>query len=189
VEERPNDIGLAPRPSGRKVTRINIPTQQKCALSGLQIRAEVQFVWSSKRALANLLDNRSRAHQRPEVRSFCVVSTSDSGRDQRLLEKDAQLLVRGTDAYGRRLTTAQQTALGVPDRSIVPLIVTNARLFNANYDPRDVLLDTGQLLIKPILDISPIECVRFRKALTAANRQRRRRIKQWDNPWINLDFA
>jgi hypothetical protein len=102
--------------------------------------------------------------------AFCVVSTSESGKDQRLLEKDAQLLVRGTDAYGRHLTPARQTAMGVPDRLIVPLIVTNARLFNANYDPRDVSLDTGQLLIKPVLDISPIECVRFRKAFTAANR-------------------
>jgi hypothetical protein len=76
--------------------------------------------------------------------AFCVVSTSDSGKDQRLLEKDAQLLVRGTDAFGRYLKPEKKHALGDPDRVIVPVIVTNAKLFSANYDPNDVSLDTGQ---------------------------------------------
>jgi hypothetical protein len=102
--------------------------------------------------------------------AFCVVSTSDSGKDQRLLEKDAQLLVRGTDAYGRYLKPGKKNALGEPDRVIVPVIVTNAKLFNANYDPNDVSLDTGQLPVMPPPDISTLEWVRFRKAFTAANR-------------------
>lgn len=34
--------------------------------------------------------------------AFCVVSTSASGKDQRLLERDAQLLVHATDAYAKR---------------------------------------------------------------------------------------
>jgi hypothetical protein len=32
---------------------------------------------------------------------FCIVSTSTSGKDQRLLERDASLLIRATDAFGR----------------------------------------------------------------------------------------
>ena len=30
---------------------------------------------------------------------FCVVSTSVSGKDQRLLERDASLLIRATDRF------------------------------------------------------------------------------------------
>lgn len=102
--------------------------------------------------------------------AFCVVSTSDSGKDQRLLEKDAQLLVRGTDAYGRHLKPEPKNALGEPDRVIVPVIVTNAKLFSANYDPNTVSLDTGQMPVIPQPNISTVEWVRFRKAFTAANR-------------------
>lgn len=67
--------------------------------------------------------------------AFCVVTTSESRKDQRLLEKDAQLLLRGTEAYGRSLTRERKTELGEPDRLIVPVIVTNAKLFSATYDP------------------------------------------------------
>jgi hypothetical protein len=102
--------------------------------------------------------------------SFCVVSTSDSGKDQRLLEKDAQLLIRGTDAFGRYLKPEQKAELGELDQLIVPVIVTNAKLFTANYDPNSVSLDTGQLPVMPQPDISTIEWVRFRKAFTAGNR-------------------
>jgi hypothetical protein len=106
--------------------------------------------------------------QSPES-AFCVVGTSDSGKDQRLLEKDAQLLVRGTDAFGRDLKATTEHRWE-PDRVIVPAIVTNAKLFNASYDPNSVSLDTGQLPITPQPDISPVEWVRFRKCFTAANR-------------------
>jgi hypothetical protein len=101
--------------------------------------------------------------------AFCVVATSDSGKDQRLLEKDAQLLVRGTDAFGRHLKAERTKPLEEPDRVVVPVIVTNAKLFKANYDPNDVSLDTGQLLMLQH-KISTVEWIRFRKAFTAANR-------------------
>ncbi len=101
---------------------------------------------------------------------FCVVSTSDSGKDQRLLEKDAQLLVGGTDAYGRFLKPEAQNELGKPDRVIIPVIATNAKLFKADYNPNDVSLETGQMPKVPPPDISPVKCVRFRKAFSAASR-------------------
>jgi hypothetical protein len=100
---------------------------------------------------------------------FCVVTTSESRKDQRLLEKDAQLLVGGTEAYGRSLTRERKTELGEPDRYILPVIVTNAKLFSATYDPNDVSLDTGQLPFTPSPAISTVEWVRFRKAFTAGN--------------------
>jgi hypothetical protein len=100
---------------------------------------------------------------------FCVVSTSDSGKDQRLLEKDAQLLIHGTDAVARHIGLQPRRPLGEPDRVFVPVIVTNAKLFNAQYDLQDVSLDTGQLPINPAPAIFPVEWVRFRKSFTAAN--------------------
>jgi hypothetical protein len=100
--------------------------------------------------------------------AFCVVQTSREG-DRRLLEKDAQLLVRGTDAYGRLLRFERKATVDDRVRVIVPVIVTNAKLLNANYNPNDVSLETGQLPRLPQPDISPVEVVRFRKAFTAAN--------------------
>jgi hypothetical protein len=99
--------------------------------------------------------------------AFCVVSTSESGKDQRLLERDAQLLVRGIDGIGIRLMHDRTGPFGA--RVFVPIIVTNAKLFSALYDPEDVSLDTGQIPTMPAPNLSPIEWVRFRKAFTAAN--------------------
>jgi hypothetical protein len=99
---------------------------------------------------------------------FCVVSTSDSGKDHRLLENDARLLIRGADAFGRwTKASAKPKALDQPDRTIIPILVTNAKLFAAKYEPSDVSLESGQLPEAPPPDISPIEWVRFRKAFTA----------------------
>jgi len=61
-------------------------------------------------------------------------------------------------------------ALGQPERLIIPAVVTNAKLFNANYDPKSVSLDTGLLPTQPQPDISPVKWIRFRKAFTAASR-------------------
>lgn len=99
---------------------------------------------------------------------FCVVSTSDSGKDQRMLEKDAQLLIRGADAFARHFKQElKPKPAEEPDRVVVPLIVTNAKLFEAKYQPGNVSLETGQLPATAQPDISPIEWVRFRKTFTA----------------------
>lgn len=101
---------------------------------------------------------------------FCVVGTSDSGRDSRMLEKDAQLLIRGTDAYTlhERSKVIRNTA--GPQLIVVPVIVTNADLFTATYDPNDVSLDSGELREIALADVSPVQCIRFRKAFTAGSR-------------------
>jgi hypothetical protein len=103
--------------------------------------------------------------------AFCVVGTSDSGKDQRLLERDAQLLIRGTDAYGRyEASHANRSPLDEPNRVIIPVIVTNAKLFSISYDPNSISLETGQLPMMPEPDIAQIEWVRFRKAFTTSIR-------------------
>lgn len=99
---------------------------------------------------------------------FCVVSTSESGKNQRLLEKDAQLLVRGTDAYALRYRQEFKVRTQPePNRYIVPVLVTNAPIFVAQYKPSDVSLDTGQFGMPPAAAILPAEFVRFRKSFTS----------------------
>lgn len=103
--------------------------------------------------------------------AFCVVSTTASGKDQRLLERDAQLLVRATDAYAKRYEAGLRVKNNPEhDRLIVPVIVTNARLLLAEYDPKAVSLETGQLPIPPASNLVDVPWVRFRKAFSTAGK-------------------
>ena len=101
---------------------------------------------------------------------FCVVSTSDSG-DQRLLEKDAGLLISATDAFAddfRRRATANAGQY-VSDRCLfVPVIVTNAKLYTTRYKPSEAVpLDTGEFSKLPA-ETESVECIRFRKAFPSS---------------------
>jgi hypothetical protein len=102
--------------------------------------------------------------------AFCVVSTSSSGRDQRMLERDVQQLVRGTDAYAQRYKHNRNVNVASQDALIVPLLVTNAKLFVADYDPANVSLETGKFEMPPPTEVLPTDWVRFRKAFTSAGR-------------------
>ena len=100
---------------------------------------------------------------------LCVVSTSESGRDQRLLEKDAGLLVRATDAFARDFVERvdpNSCRPPSPPRLFVPVIVTNAPIYTARYSPRDVSLKTGEFSTPPD-EVEEAESVRFRKAFTS----------------------
>jgi len=102
--------------------------------------------------------------------AFCVVSTSASGKDQRMLERDVQQLVRGTDAYARRCRDERSVDTSLLDTLIVPLLVTNAKLFIAEYDPANVSFESGQFAMPPQAKVSPIRWVRFRKAFTSVGK-------------------
>jgi hypothetical protein len=93
---------------------------------------------------------------------FCVVSTSDSGKDQRLLEKDASLLVRATNALAHDDRQRSKLREGL----LLPLIVTNAKLFTACYHPSDVSLESGEFTESP-KDVEQAPWVRFSKSFTA----------------------
>jgi hypothetical protein len=99
--------------------------------------------------------------------AFCVVSTSATGRDRRLLEPDAQDLTRATDAVASGLIASGQPSWQVPTPLLyISVLVTNAPLFLAAYDPSQVPLDTGVLSPSSrALDAAPF--VRFRKAFTS----------------------
>lgn len=102
--------------------------------------------------------------------AFCVVSTSGSGKDQRMLERDVQRLIRGTDAYAKYFKREFKVEADPElDRFIIPILVTNAKLFIAEYDPAAISLDTGQFAMPPAANISPVLWVRFRKAFTSGH--------------------
>jgi hypothetical protein len=97
--------------------------------------------------------------------AFCVVSTSTTGADSRLLERDSQLLIRATDAYAmaeKRRYEFKQMAPRLPRQPIIPMIVTNAQLFVARYEPGEVSLETGRFSETP--PHSPVNVIRFRKS-------------------------
>ncbi len=96
--------------------------------------------------------------------AFCIVSTSKSGRDQRMLERDAGRLILGTDAYALR--AARELAVSAadePGRPFVPVLVTNAPLFVARYKPTEVSLESGEFATSPT-DIVAVPWARFRKS-------------------------
>jgi hypothetical protein len=99
--------------------------------------------------------------------TYCVVSTSEKGTDQRLLERDARQLVRASDAYADATRNSRRPPQHFMNlRPYIPLIVTNARLFVATYHPREISLDTGQFSADPANVVS-VPWVRFRKAFTS----------------------
>jgi hypothetical protein len=119
-----------------------------------------------------LIDNYPAVTQKIQPRSFfsefCVVGSRKSGKDQgRLLERDASLLVRATDAF-----SADQRELSkLPDeklpRVLLPVMVTNAPIYTARYAPTDVSLEKGEFSKVQPEDVEEAYWVRFSKSFTA----------------------
>jgi len=86
---------------------------------------------------------------------FCVVSTSDSGRDQRLLEKDAGLVVRATDAFAHDFPKRfRPDRDGSPSdtRLFVPVIVTNAPIQGSRHiHAQEAARDLGFMICPVVL--------------------------------------
>lgn len=101
---------------------------------------------------------------RSTVAEFCVVSTSESGKDQRLLERDAGLLIRATEAFALdfRERFRPESQLLAPCL-FLPVIVTNAPIYTARYQPNEVSLESGEFQDAP-QEIESVPYVRFRKA-------------------------
>ena len=73
-----------------------------------------------------------------------MVSTSHSGKNQRLLERDAQLLPGATDEFARdnQGEFNEGEDLTLPsDPMFIPILVTNAPIFSTRYRPTEVSLD------------------------------------------------
>jgi len=109
-----------------------------------------------------LCDRQFLTPQSPES-SFCVVSTGE--KDQRLIERDAQRLLRGTQAYAAHRNRPNNP---IEERLFVPVLVTNAKLSVADYLTDDVSLETGQFSMPPNVEVIPKQWVRFRKSFTSS---------------------
>ena len=97
--------------------------------------------------------------------SSSVVSSSKGGK-ARLLENDAGVLVRAAEVFASdRQEHHKLSDLELP-RVVLPVIVTNAKIYTAQYDPTEVSLATGELKEKSEkLERAP--WVRFQKSFTA----------------------
>jgi hypothetical protein len=154
----------------KKAQKSFIFLQPSTQLQRIVYRARCSFVRQMRDSTMRLILYSGEWELAPESAeaAFCVVST-DSG-NQRLLEKDAQLLIRGADAFGKSVLKSRPKALDEPDRILVPVIVTNAKLYQAVYDPRSISLISGQLPMAPLPEISELRWIRFRKPFIAASR-------------------
>ena len=102
---------------------------------------------------------------------FCIVRTSPSGRDQRLLEKTS-LLIRATDAFAK--DSREHSKLGY--KTEAPTHRCHHAFYSAHrnecqnhtarYKPPDVSLETGEF-IEPPKEVEKAPWVRFSKSFTA----------------------
>ena len=99
---------------------------------------------------------------------FCVVNSKKSDR---LLERDASLVIRATEAFVQDSQEISQISknLGHPF-PLLPVIVTNAQLFAVQYAPSGVSLETGEFHEIP-KEIEEAPWVRFSKAFTTSKRR------------------
>lgn len=85
--------------------------------------------------------------------------------------RDVQPLLRATDAYVRRAARAPERIPDpVPrltDTPVLAVLVTNAKIFVADYDPTAVSIETGAFGGHADAGIVPADVVRFRKAFLA----------------------
>ena len=97
--------------------------------------------------------------------TFCVAKSSSSNR---LLENDAQPLVRATEAYAmNRYRQFKPQGSEPTSVACVPVLVTNAPIFVARYRPADVSLDSGIYLAR-IEHLFPVRFIRFTKQFTTS---------------------
>ncbi len=105
-------------------------------------------------------------HPVSNMSQFCVVSTSESGKDQRLLERDAGLLTLATEAFALGL---KEPTRELPLASLViPVIVTNAPIYTVRYKPGEISLRLGELT-SHLDDVTKPPCVRFDKAFPSCS--------------------
>lgn len=132
------------------------------------LRAE-QIPDSTKR-LALYCEN-WRLEPSSTVSEFCVVSTSKTG-DQRMLERDAGEVVLASDAFAEDFRQRFEPDLDAAPsafRLFVPVIVTNAPLVTARYNPTEVSLADGRFKTPP-REIESCHAVRFQKTFRSESR-------------------
>lgn len=92
---------------------------------------------------------------------FCVIR-GQGERDQPMLERIASLLCESVDGLASDLIELEKQEQST--NVIIPVIVTNAELHLAEFSPKDVDLESGDL---SSAKFSTVQTVRFRKSLAA----------------------
>jgi hypothetical protein len=116
--------------------------------------------------------------------SFCVVPRQD--KDNPMLERISSTLVQATECLAREddkrvLATKQSECL------YVSVIVTNARLLVAEFEPKDVSLELGTLGAGAKVRMQDVSFLRFRKQLSFLKPEDDRKI--FENNEYRLDYA
>jgi hypothetical protein len=182
----------------KKTQKETLTFLQPCGIKGDITRARCVYltqIQDSTKRMELFCSDRYVSPKSTES-MFCVVSTSASGKDQRLLERDAQMLIRGTDTYARKLRSDFEAQKNPEDdRTILPAIVTNAKLSIAYYKTTQVSLESGQLPTPLPEQLQSVSWVRFRKGFSSGNKDlgdrtvfvvRAPELSEWLN---KLDFA
>jgi hypothetical protein len=96
---------------------------------------------------------------------FCIVGSATSG-SQRMLEKDAGELIGATDAFAKDVQEFHRVTIPAP-YAVIPVIVTNARMYTARYEPTEVSLETGEFQGWPRDMEREVPWIRFHKTFLA----------------------
>jgi hypothetical protein len=129
---------------------------------------QVERVYKNRRVLWGTASSGPITHNA----MYCVARTANGGR---LLETDAQPLVRATEAYAiDRYPKFDPGPNDLETVPCIPVLVTNAPLFVMGYDPSEVPLESGIYKAK-VEQFHPVEFVRFTKEFLTSEVEARTR--------------
>jgi hypothetical protein len=96
--------------------------------------------------------------------SFCVLK--DDSNKQTLFERIADELLPAMEAIGiEEMTLMGDTSLALRDTMCyLPIVVTNASLYTANFDPATLDMKSGRFPVGAC-EFKEVPCIRFRKSL------------------------
>lgn len=107
--------------------------------------------------------------------AYCVTQqASGSQLASRLLERDVQPLVRGTDVYAIDRYRTIRLSHEHSSIALLPVLVTTAPMFVAEYDPAAISMEDGIFKAKKT-DMRAVNYLRFTKEFTTTFRHQARR--------------
>ena len=141
------------------VVTFLLPTQPKQFIAGTSNFVWVRRINDSTQRLAVSAGEVSIPPETSEAK-FAVVANDSKNSNSRLIEADVQILLKGTIEYAGRSRSIRGLARTGP---IVPILVTNAKLYIDEFDTSKVSTESGSLAAE-FHNVSPVQFIRFRKA-------------------------
>jgi len=101
--------------------------------------------------------------------NYCVAAGKKAHGESRLIEREVQPLVQGTEEYARDRCQQFRPPDNKPQSVIcIPVLITTAKLFVAIYDPLSIPLENGIYQAQE-KDLRPVPFIRFTKEFTASS--------------------